>query len=35
MKQWQKDKGHKPTGTLTTAQAKEFFKNNEHVKVIG
>jgi murein DD-endopeptidase MepM/ murein hydrolase activator NlpD len=35
VKQWQKDKGHKPTGTLTTAQAKEFFKNNEHVKVIG
>lgn len=32
-KQWQRDKGYKPTGKLTAAQAREFFKNNEHVLV--
>lgn len=34
VKGWQKDKGYKATGKFTAAQAREFFKNNDYVKVI-
>lgn len=34
VKLWQKKKGHKPTGVLNTAQAKQFFAPNKRVKVI-
>lgn len=34
VKQWQKDKGFKPTGAMTRKQAKEFFKSNTHIAVM-
>jgi hypothetical protein len=34
VKLWQKRHGYKQTGTLTLAQAKEFFKNNTKTKVV-
>lgn len=34
VKQWQKDKGYKADGTMNLEQAKVFFKNNEHIKVM-
>lgn len=33
VKKWQKKKGHRQTGVLTNAQAREFFKPNPKVKV--
>ena len=34
VKKWQKKKGHKQTGVLNNAQAKEFFKPNGNVLVV-
>lgn len=33
VKKWQKKHGYEQTGILTNAQAKDFFKNNKHIKV--
>lgn len=33
VKKWEKKHGYKQTGILSNEQAKDFFKNNEHVKV--
>jgi len=33
VKKWQRKHGHKQTGVLSNAQAKEFFAQNKKVKV--
>ena len=33
VKKWEKKHGYKQTGILSNEQAKEFFKNNEHITV--